>query len=72
MRMRLNAVELSNILGCSQSAATKLIAKMNTELKAQGYLVIRGSVPSKYAYERLYIKEIETTGDLNYDKQNQN
>lgn len=56
MNLRINAIQLSTILGCAKSTATKLIAQMNQELKEQGYLTIRGSVPKKYAYQRLRIE----------------
>jgi hypothetical protein len=55
--MRIKAVELSRLLDCSISKATKLITEMNEELKQQGYLTIRGSVPRGYAFKRLLIKE---------------
>jgi hypothetical protein len=55
--MRIKAVELSRLLDCSISKATKLITEMNEELKQQGYLTIRGSVPRDYAFKRLLIKE---------------
>lgn len=72
MRIRIKASELASLMGCSQSAATKLIATMNKELQNKGYLTLRGSIPVKYAYERLNIKEIEINGDSDYEKQNQN
>jgi hypothetical protein len=55
--MRIKAVDLAQLLGCSVSAASKLITTMNQELKDKGYLTIRGSIPKDYAYERLRIKE---------------
>lgn len=70
MKLTLKAAELANLMGCSTSAATKLIATMNEELKKEGYLTIRGFVPVRYAYKRLNIKEIITTGDINHEEQN--
>lgn len=58
--MRLNANELSILVRCSISTATKLIRIMNAELENKGYLTIRGSVPKKYAFQRLCIDESNT------------
>lgn len=56
--MRYKAVDLAKLLGCSHSAASKLITQMNQELKDKGYLTIRGSIPKEYAHQRLMIKEV--------------
>jgi transcriptional antiterminator len=53
----IKAVELAKLLNCSESTATKKIAQMNQELKEQGYMTIRGSIPISYVYKRFPIKE---------------
>lgn len=68
--MRLKANDLAILLNCSTATATNLIRKMNNELEKMGYLIIRGSVPKKYAYQRLRIEEDEIIEESNNEKSN--
>lgn len=49
-----NAKDLKEVLGVSESKAYQLIRKMNEELKAEGYLTIRGKIPSSYVSKRFF------------------
>ena len=49
------AEELSELLGISKSKAYQHIKQMNDELKAKGYLIVRGRVPIEYAEQRFFI-----------------
>lgn len=57
--MRIKKEELAKMIGCSPATASKLITKMNQELKEQGYLTIRGTIPKQYAVKRLFIEETQ-------------
>ena len=50
-----NAEYVSKILGVSMPYAYKLIQRLNAELEAQGYLVVRGKVSKAYLHEKLYV-----------------
>ena len=51
-----SSADLQEILGRSESYCYGIIRTLNQELKSQGYLVIRGQVPSSYFYKR-YLPE---------------
>lgn len=53
----LNAADLKPITGRSESYNYSIIRTLNEELRAKGYLVIRGQVPASYFYAR-YLPEI--------------
>lgn len=44
----LTAPDVADILGCSVSKAYMVIKELNTELKAQGKIVIAGKVSKRY------------------------
>ena len=46
--------EVAQELGVSQAYAYKLIQKLNEELKAKGYLTIRGRISREFFEEKLY------------------
>lgn len=48
------AKDLQEILGISESLAYQYIRTMNEELKAKGYLTVRGKVPCAYVQERFF------------------
>lgn len=50
----INAKELAQVVGISQSNAYKVIKQMNDELEQQGFLVFAGKVPRKYFEKRCY------------------
>ena len=47
-----SAADIAKILDRSESYSYKIIRKLNAELKAQGYLTIRGRVPAAYFEDR--------------------
>jgi len=47
---------VSMLLNVSIPYAYKLIKKLNGELEAKGYLVVRGKVNKEYLYEKIYRK----------------
>ena len=47
---------VSMLMNVSIPYAYKLIKKLNSELSAQGYLVVRGKVNKEYLYEKIYRK----------------
>lgn len=54
------AAQISSLVGCGRSKAYEVIAKLNTELEAKGFITFRGKVPRKYAQERMNIvREVE-------------
>ena len=56
----LTAEQLASHLGISKSNAYTKIAEMNSELKIQGYIVIPGKVPVKYANQKFYGVDFES------------
>ena len=49
---------VSTLMSVSIPYAYKLIKKLNTELEAKGYLVVRGKVNKEYLYEKIYRKDM--------------
>ena len=47
---------VSTLMSVSIPYAYKLIKKLNSELEAKGYLVVRGKVNKEYLYEKIYRK----------------
>ena len=41
------------LLECSETYAYKIIAQLNEELKAAGYITVRGKVPKTYLEKKL-------------------
>ena len=54
MKMYVTAEEVAEILGVSRGYAYKVIRGLNEELKAQGFRVISGKVPTKFFQEKFY------------------
>jgi len=50
----LNAAEVAEALGISESYAYKIMRQLNRELEAKGFLVVAGRVNKKYFCERTY------------------
>lgn len=53
-RKLLNAKEVAELLGISNSYAYKVIDKLNSELEKAGYLTISGKVDSLYLMKRYF------------------
>jgi len=54
-KLFVNAEYVSKLLSISIPYAYKLIQKLNSELEAQGYIVVRGKVSKVYLLEKLYV-----------------
>ena len=54
MKMYVTAEEVAEMLGVSRGYAYKVIRGLNEELKAQGFRVISGKVPTKFFQEKFY------------------
>lgn len=48
------AQEVADLCGISTSSAYKIIARLNKELEAKGYLIFSGKVSRAYFNERIY------------------
>ena len=48
-----NAEDVMALLECSSTYAYKIIAQLNEELKAAGYITVRGKVPKAYLEKKL-------------------
>ena len=53
-KMYLTAEEIAEILGVSKGFAYRLIRNLNAELKAKGFIVVAGKLPTKYFKEKIY------------------
>ncbi|MBE6756691.1 MAG: DNA-binding protein [Ruminococcaceae bacterium] len=51
-KLFMTAADISELLGVSKTSAYAIIRKLNEELMAQGYIVLRGKVNSQYFYEK--------------------
>ena len=54
MAVLMNAKEISEELGISKTLAYEIMQKLNKELEAQGYFVIKGKVSRRYLSEQIY------------------
>ncbi|MEG0962603.1 MAG: ICEBs1 excisionase [Lachnospiraceae bacterium] len=54
MKMYVTADDVAELLGVSRGYAYKVIRGLNDELKANGFRVISGKVPTKYFQEKFY------------------
>lgn len=45
--------DVMTLLECSSSFAYKIIRQLNEELKAEGYITVRGKVPKGYFEKKL-------------------
>lgn len=53
------AKDLAKVLDISESKACSIICECNEELGKEGYITIRGRVPSAYFAKRIYGMKIE-------------
>lgn len=53
-KIYLDADEIVKLLGVSKGFAYKIIRELNADLKAQGYIVIAGKVPTKFFQKKYY------------------
>lgn len=51
-KLYLCAAEIGEIMDCSESYAYRIIKELNSELKAEGYIIRPGRIPKQYFYER--------------------
>lgn len=54
MKMYVTADEVAELLGVSRGYAYKVVRGLNDELRAKGFRVIAGKVPTKYFQEKFY------------------
>ena len=54
MAVLMNAKEISEELGISKTLAYDIMQKLNKELEAKGYFVIKGKVSLRYLSEQIY------------------
>lgn len=54
MKMYVTADEVAELLGVSRGYAYKVVRGLNDELRAKGFRVISGKVPTKYFQEKFY------------------
>jgi sugar-specific transcriptional regulator TrmB len=54
MAVLMNAKEISEELGVSKTLAYEIMQKLNKELEAKGYFVIKGKVSRRYLSEQIY------------------
>lgn len=47
------AKDVMAMLECSETYAYKIISQLNEELKAEGYITVRGKVPKGYFEKKL-------------------
>ena len=50
----MKAEEVARFLGVSKTEAYRIIKRLNTELKENGYMVISGRVSRRYLEEQVY------------------
>ena len=53
-KLFLKAADISELLEVKQTSAYEIIGNLNKELEEQGYLTLRGKVPTKYFVKRFY------------------
>ncbi|QUA54095.1 helix-turn-helix domain-containing protein [Aristaeella lactis] len=53
----LNATDVAEYLGVSESKAYKIIQTLNKELKEKGFITIAGKISRVYFLERVYAGE---------------
>lgn len=49
--------EIKNRLAISESCAYRLVRQLNSELRAMGYITVKGKVNRSYFYQKFGIKE---------------
>ena len=53
-KLFLKAADICELLEVKQTSAYEIIGNLNKELEEQGYLTLRGKVPTKYFVKRFY------------------
>lgn len=53
-KMYLTAEDINNILNVSRTTAYGIMRKLNEQLEAKGYMVVRGRLSRKYFEEQMY------------------
>jgi len=53
-KMYLTADEIAELLGVSKGFAYRVIRELNAELKAKGFIVVAGKLPTKFFKEKFY------------------
>ena len=53
-KLFLKAADICELLEAKQTSAYEIIGNLNKELEEQGYLTLRGKVPTKYFVKRFY------------------
>ena len=61
-KLFLKAADICELLEVKQTSAYEIIGNLNKELEEQGYLTLRGKVPTKYFVKRFY--GVEDTWDI--------
>ena len=54
----MTASEVAEVMDCSERYGYKIIAELNAELKAKGYITRSGRVPRKYFFQRTGLEEV--------------
>lgn len=55
----MTAAEVAESMDCSESMAYRIIAELNEELTAKGYITRRGRISRKYFQERTGLELVE-------------
>ena len=53
-KIQRTAEAIAELLGVSEGFAYRLIRNLNAELKAKGFIVVAGKLPTKYFKEKFY------------------
>ena len=53
-KLFLKAADICELLEVKQTSAYEIIGNLNKELEEQGYLTLRGKVPTKFFVKRCY------------------
>ena len=53
-KMYMDVDDVCAILGVSKTYAYSLMREYNKELKAKGYIVVAGKIPTKFLAEKIY------------------
>ncbi len=59
-KLFLKAADICELLEVKQTSAYEIIGNLNKELEEQGYLTLRGKVPTKYFVKRFYTMTVSS------------
>ena len=65
-KLFLKAADICELLEVKQTSAYEIIGNLNKELEEQGYLTLRGKVPTKYFVKRLWRTRSEFVADTGH------